>query len=182
MLGDTLATSPIPPPSVYEDWELVPGCPLPAKDLTGPDGIQAIFIFSAAVNIDVADASPHRLFVFLVPSEVYANDPLIVRWGYPYILDDAEVFCTGDLCHSASRAVYLPADLSDGVLREALLAGIGLLPYTPEPEPTFDRQGCEQGTPGIPFCSRYLECRTPTPGRNCDEVLEDLGVEPGSSP
>jgi len=175
-IEETLATSPIEVPREYAEWELVEGCPHPAPNLTGQRGLSEIFA-NGSIGGLISEPSPYRLFVFLLPSELYANDPLIARAQLPYILGSGETICETDLCDNLSRAVYLPANASKGALREALLAGLYLLPYTtPEPEPTFDRQGCEQGTPGLRGCSRYLACKTPRPDDNCREVLEDLGV------
>lgn len=128
-------------PSEFGDWEVVAGCPAPVETLGTP--LKYYPGFDAA-HVDVP--SEHMVFVYFVPEDVYH-----VTFGdEAYTLSTEEMVCEGDVCVGVTLGLYVPATVTSGLLKMALLDGLVLLPREPEPEQTLDWTSCERGTPPHP--------------------------------
>ncbi len=139
----------VPPEYTQPDPSVVAGCP-PAISLTGERLSFDDRFFNSripAVN-DAALLSPHRVFVYFVPDELYA-----ASFGdAPYARASGEFLCGGGGCWDVTARVYVPSSAGSQPLAQGLVQALVLVP--PPPPPTLDWLPCELGTPA-PWCNRY---------------------------
>jgi hypothetical protein len=183
-LSGALANSPTTPPEEFEDWELVKGCPLEVQlspEEAYRDNLYAQLTMGGPAPRLATDPSPHFVFIYFLPSDVWYGDSRVVRAGWKYIPGSAETACRMDLCWSLSHALFIPSDIDEKDFRDALIARLGLLADIITPDPTFDLEACERGTPSeISGCTEYLECKTPPLTSICQQRLEELGIDLGT--
>lgn len=142
-------------PAEYQRHEVVAGCPLPSvplgKFVDGDDRYDRLAEAGRVVDVP----SPHRLFVYFMPDDVY--DATLA--GEPYATTGEEHVCPTDACMGVTLGVYLPASAKIDVLRMGLLRGLRLVESLPNPEMDIDWQACKRG-------------ERPHPDFNCQD-LED---------
>lgn len=137
----------------FGEPETVEGCPAPSSLSGSPptDAVERHRIMEQAVRILLpASPSPHRLFIYVTPPEVYAA----YFGGDPYAVGTSELLCSGDVCWAVTSSLYILSASNGDTLQQGLSAALGLRPREREPFPTPDWQTCELGTPE-PWCERY---------------------------
>jgi hypothetical protein len=148
-LEEALAARPEIPPE-YAEREVTAGCPAPTARLGSPEK----FLGLGAPS--VATPSEHRVFVYLLPPEVYA-----ATFGSdPYSFGPEEFLCEGDACYPITFGLYVSSSFDGNVLRQGLLDSLHLLlPKPNNPEPILDWAACERGEQPHPdySCDQYEE-------------------------
>ena len=134
-------------PPEFSQREVTSGCPLPSVPL----GDRASGVGEFGDNVD--EPSEHLLFVYLIPPELYSS----TFDSEPFVNGSAQFVCEYDQCTKATMALYLPSSATNEDIRQALLDTLRLLPREPIPDPTFDWEACERGTPPHPdySCDQY---------------------------
>lgn len=136
----------------FGEPEAVEGCPAPSALSGSPptDAVERHYTLEQTVRVwPPASPSPHRVFVYVMPPEVYAD----YFGDDPYAVGTSEMLCSGDVCVAVTGSLYIPSASSDA-LQQGLSAALGLRPREREPQPTPDWQACELGPPE-PWCERY---------------------------
>lgn len=126
------------------------GCPpsrVPLGQLTGTGSEYATIVDTP---------SDHFVFVYLVPPDAY-TETFGTQAGYA--LGSSEKVCSGDVCLSATFALFAPADAGSAVLEQSFLEALRLVPAVPNPEPTLDWSACDVGQQPHPdySCDQYEE-------------------------
>ena len=124
-------------PQEYRDWQVVSGCPRPNARFGTP-------IYKLDIERPVVDVpSEHRLVVYFVSDSDYAST-------FPeeaYVNIAQERMCEGDVCRSATEALYVPLSITGETLELAIKDALRLLPYTPDIDPTVDPTRCLATSP-----------------------------------
>lgn len=105
------------------------GCPPPTAALTSEELASAIRkhgdLHGEPAFLWSPDApSEHRVFVYFVPSDVYAS----VFGTKPYAEGAAEFFCEALTCAEVTTAIYVSESVVVSTLADGLLDAIGYLP------------------------------------------------------
>lgn len=137
-------------PPEYDERAVSAGCPPPAARLGSPEK----FLGLGAPNVDTP--SEHRVFVYVLPPEIYA-----ATFGSdPYAFGPEEFVCEGDACIPVTLGLYVSSSANRDVLRQGLLDSLHLLlPKPNNPEPTLDWDACDRGEQPHPdySCDQYEE-------------------------
>jgi hypothetical protein len=135
-LASALANSPTTLPAEFEEWEVVEGCPLAAHEDSREEYANDLYYrFTSASPPLASEPSPHFVFVYLLPSELWQSDPAVARNDWKYLLGSAEVICITDACDVLSHTLFLPSDVSEEDFEDALIVRLGLSEGTVIPDP-----------------------------------------------
>jgi hypothetical protein len=160
-------------PSEYDKRQVVRECP-PPLGLTGKvlDFLHRGPVDVGARAISSPDLlSPHRLHIFFVPEQVYAES-----FGEDaYALTSQEVVCRGDVCIGVTPGLYVRQSVTADILGRALRHALILLPLTPDRAEYA--QFCLSGTPEQ-WCYLQDYCEAVP----ADPACEDDGIEPTNRP
>lgn len=164
-------------PQEFRDPETVRGCPA-AIDLTGrPLSYTDLCCTTVHSVRDISLVSPHLIFVYFVPDDVYVQSFRDAGWaGWIW---GAEHFCKGDTCSPVTISVYVPTTTTSGDLTHALALGLVRDPQTPEP--TADWKNCLDGTPES-WCLEISPCFATVDDPQCADFWEEFQQEEGLEP